>query len=88
MESDTIYFLNNGVWRMSENDSILPMTPLIASSGNSFYGLGIDAVRHEIYVSDAIDYVQKGKILRYYSDGTLKNSFLAGIIPGDFLFLP
>jgi hypothetical protein len=39
-----------------------------------------------IYVSDAIDYVQKGKVYIYKPDGILSNSFSAGIIPGEFYF--
>jgi YVTN family beta-propeller protein len=85
---DTIYFLNNGVWRMNLTDNTLPASAFIESSGNNFYALGIDPLKNEIYVSDAIDFVQRGKIYRYKADGSEIDNFLAGIIPGDFLFLP
>lgn len=85
--SDTLFFLNNGVFRMSINDGGLPSSPFIQSSGNVFYGLAVDKNKNEIYVSDAIDFVQKGKIYRYDMNGVEKNKFTAGIIPGDFLFL-
>lgn len=85
---DSLYYINNGVFKMSIASTFLPSTPFVSSSGNNFYGLGIDKVRNEIYVSDAIDYIQRGRIFRYKADGTAIDNFLAGIIPGDFLFLP
>jgi YVTN family beta-propeller protein len=84
---DTLYFINGGIFKMSIYNSI-PSPPFITSTGNNFYGLNIDKNNNIIYVSDVIDNVQRGKIFRYKSDGTLIDDFLAGIIPGDFLFLP
>lgn len=84
--NDTLYWLNNGVYRMAINDSSLPTAPFIDQSGSNFYGLGIDPSTNEIYISDAIDYVQKGVIYRYQSNGNLINTFRAGIIPGEFYF--
>lgn len=84
--NDTLYFLNNGVYRMPINSGSLPTTPFIAQGGSNFYGLGIDPNSSIIYVADAIDYVQRGVIYRYQPNGILINTFLAGIIPGDFYF--
>jgi hypothetical protein len=84
--NDTLFWLNNGIYRMSITATVIPTTPFIAQSGVLFYGLGIDPTTNEIYVSDAIDYVQKGVIYRYQSNGTLINTFRAGITPGDFYF--
>jgi DNA-binding beta-propeller fold protein YncE len=84
--NDTLYYLNNDLYRMSITASSLPPTPFISHGTRNFYGLGIDPSSNEIYVSDAIDYVQRGKIYRYDAAGTQLNTFLAGIIPGDFYF--
>lgn len=84
---DTVYFLNNGVQRMNVTDNTYPATPFIASSGNTYYGLTVDSVRNEIYVSDAINFSQAGKVFRYSSSGNLIDNFNVGISPGDFLFL-
>jgi YVTN family beta-propeller protein len=84
--NDTLYFLNNGIYKMSIEDINLPAAPFISEGTMNFYGLGIDPLTGIIYVSDAIDYVQRGMILRYQPNGILINSFLAGIIPGDFYF--
>ncbi len=83
---DTLYFLNESVFQMSITAGNLPDSPLIAAGTANFYGIGIDPSSGVIYVADAIDYVQRGVVYRYKPDGTLINSFLAGIVPGDFYF--
>lgn len=84
--ADTLYFLNKGVCRMLLNDVALPSSPLIGVGSSSFYGLGINPNNGDIYVSDAIDYVQASKISRFNYKGELKDSFHAGINSGSFLF--
>lgn len=84
--NDTLYFLNNSVFRMAIGAANLPSTAFISNGKSVFYGLGIDPKNGVIYISDAIDYVQRGAIYRYKSDGTLINTFKAGIAPGDFCF--
>ena len=83
---DTLYFLNNDVFRLSINDLQLPSQPFINRQTRNFYGLGINPFTNEIFVADAIDYTQKGKIYRYTPSGNLIATFLAGIIPNDFYF--
>ena len=84
--ADTIYYMCSGIYKMSVDDVSLPSQPFISQSGKLFHGLGIDPSSGIIYIADAIDYVQKGKVYRYSSDGTLIDSFNAGIIPSDFYF--
>ena len=84
---DYLYFLNSDVFKMNINETTLPSTPFISNNNNTFYGLGIAPLNDEIYVSDAIDYVQNGVIFRYSSTGSLIDEFNCGIIPGSFLFL-
>ena len=48
--------------------------------------IDVDDKTGNIYISDAIDYSQKGKIYIFTSRGILLNSFNAGIIPGGFYF--
>ncbi|MFA8299404.1 MAG: YncE family protein [Hyphomicrobiales bacterium] len=86
-KGDMLYFLNKGVHKMSVDSYALPSQPYIReSNGSLFYGLGLDPVTEDIYVADAIDYVQKGVIYHYNSSGTLVKSFKAGITPGAFCF--
>lgn len=83
---DTMYYLNSGVYQMSINDVALPSAPLITEGSKSFYALGVHPVSGEVYVGDAIDYVQKSSVYRYKSNGDLISTFKAGIITGDFKF--
>ncbi|MDD3108749.1 MAG: YncE family protein, partial [Alistipes sp.] len=46
----------------------------------------VDPYRSEVYVADAIDYVQSGRVYRYTPQGTLLDDFAAGVIPGAFCF--
>ena len=83
---DTMYYLNNGIFKMPVNSSSLPSLPFIAADNHLFYGLGISPDGN-IFVSDAVDYVQDGWVYQYdQSTGTLIRSYHAGRIPGSFCF--
>lgn len=86
-DGDQIYFLNNHIYILAINSTSLPSSALVNSNGNTFYGLGIDPITEEIYVADAIDYVQSGVVFRYDNNGSLIDQFNVGIIPGNFLFI-
>jgi hypothetical protein len=84
---DTLYYLNNGVHKMAVNASSLPAQPFIPSDGHLFYGLGVNPVNGNLFVSDAVDYVQNGWVYQFnQSNGNLIKAFLAGRIPGSFCF--
>lgn len=76
----------NGVFSMGVNDTKLPETPFIAESGSLFYALGIDPYNGDVYVSDAIDYAQKGYVMRYNEDAKLIKKISTGISSGAFCF--
>lgn len=82
-----IYFLNKHVWRMDVLAEELPAQPCIANpSQNYWYGLTVDPATGEVYLADAIDHAQRGKIYRYSPQGQLLDSFKVGVIPGAFCF--
>lgn len=83
---DTLYYLNSGVYKMWTGASSLPTAAHISQGTKNFYGLGVDPLSGRIYVSDAIDFVQSGKVYVYTPSGNPVTDFLAGIIPGDFCF--
>ena len=93
---DTLYFLSgswvklnnavSGVIRMPVNADALTDEPLIPENSRLFYGLGIDPVNSDIYVTDAIDYQQPGWVYRYNRAGGIVDSFKTDIIPGCFCF--
>ncbi len=83
---DTLYFINEDIWRMEVTEERVPLRPFIENKGTIYYGLAVDPNTSEIYVADAIDYVQPGIVYRYSSDGELLDSFYTGITPGSFCF--
>ena len=84
---DTIYYLNNGVYQMPVNSPSLPSQPLIPADGHLFYGLGVNPGNGNLFVSDAVDYVQNGWVYQFnQSNGNLIKAFRAGRIPGSFCF--
>ena len=83
---DVLYFINQGVAKMSIDAVNLPSSVLILKNDRTLYGLGIDPQTEDIYISDAKDYVQEGQIYRYTLEGTEIDSFKVGLIPRTFTF--
>lgn len=83
---DTLYYLNSGVYRFPSNATTAPTAPFIAQSTQTFYGLGIRPANGEIFVTDAVDFSQRGHLLRYSAMGTLVDDELVGVIPGGVWF--
>jgi hypothetical protein len=83
LTGDTLYFLANGIRRLStEADSAQKLGP---ETGN-FYGLGYDPLRRQIWVSDAMDFVQKSRILQLDHQGTLLKEWEGGPVSSRFYF--
>lgn len=93
---DTVFYINgswggnqgnqSGVYKMSVDATALPASPIIPEGIRLFYGLGISPYDSKIYVSDAIDYVQKGLVFRYTTNGEKIDSFKVDITPSSFCF--
>lgn len=83
-EKNRLYWINNDIWDMSVDAERLPIKPLIKEQQTIYYGLTVAPDNGEIYVADAIDYQQQGKIFRYSTSGELIDEFYVGIIPGAF----
>ena len=94
--AESLYFINGawggsvpmgGICKVTLLNSESPVVEMIIPEGGKlFYGLGIDPINSDIYVSDAIDYTQKGVVYRYSSKGDLIHQFQADLIPGYFCF--
>jgi YVTN family beta-propeller protein len=84
---DSLYYIARDVYKMSIQSSSLPSSPYIISGNRSFYGIGVDPYDNTLYVSDAVDYVQAGKVYHYAQNGSLINSFSCGVQGSDFLFV-
>jgi len=83
---DTLYYIDKGVRRMSIEASELPEIAFISEQDEAFYKIGINPVNGEIFISDAVDYQQKGYVMRYKNNGTLIEIMQADIIPGSMCF--
>ncbi|MDD4657029.1 MAG: YncE family protein [Bacteroidales bacterium] len=93
---ENLYFINGawggsvqmgGICKVTDIDSTSPKVELIIpEKGRLFYGLGVDPRSSEIYISDAIDFTQKGVVYRYSNKGELVHQFQADLIPGYFCF--
>ncbi len=87
---DTLYFINRHVWRHAVYDDAQPevfiSSPYTQNYSAGFYGLGIDPLSSEIYIADAIDFVQLGLVYRYSPRAIPIDTLKAGIIPRSFLF--
>jgi len=87
---DTLYYINRHIYRMPVDMSCKPeifiSSPYTGTYSGGYYGLEIDPVTSDVYVADAIDYVQPGIITRYSANAKKITSFKVGIIPGAFCF--
>ena len=83
----TLYYLDNGVRQMDINATDLPYVPFILpESGQYFYKIGINPINNDVFVTDAVDFVQQGYVLLYAESGKLISKLKAGIIPGSMCF--
>lgn len=83
----TLFWLNNGVYKMPVTKNELSIQPFISSGNKNFYNLYIHPETDEIWVADAKDYVQKGEVLHYSADGNFIKSYKVGIIPSFMMYL-
>ena len=81
---DTIYWINDDIWQMGVDATLLPFEPFLAAKGTIYYGLTICPRSGDVYIADAIDYQQPGMIYRYSSKGEKLDGFYVGVIPGAF----
>ena len=83
---DKLYWLNGDVQSISVNDTMLNVQSFIPAVKSNFYGLGVDPITGEVFVSDALDFVQQAAIYKYKSTGELEGVFKCGVITNGFLF--
>jgi YVTN family beta-propeller protein len=83
---ENLYYLHEGVRKMGIGDSKLPEVPFISGSAGNFYKIGVNPGNNEIFVTDVVDYQQKGFVLRYNKNGSLIARMEADIIPGSVCF--
>ena len=82
----TLYYLESGVRKLDINAVEIPSDVFISSAESYFYNLGINPVNSDIFVTDAVDYQQRGRLLIFDSKGDLSSEMLTDIIPGKLYF--
>ncbi len=84
---DMLYYINGDIWKMSIDAEILPETSFIPAGGRFFYSLGVDPVTSEIYVGDAVDFVQPGIVYRFHPSGEVTDTIRVGVNPGYIIIM-
>ena len=82
-----IYFnKSNFIYKMSAQASVLPTTYHFENAAQNIYGMHINPTNTELYISDAKNYFDFGKIYRYSTNGFLIDDFEVGYIPSKIYF--
>ena len=82
----TLFYLDKGVRQMDVNSDNLPTIPLIPETGSYFYNIAINPINSDIFITDAVDFMQRGYVLIYKNDGKFVSKQKADIIPGSMCF--
>ena len=81
---DKLYWLNDDVWMLDVTKENAQPEVFLPYDGTLYYGLTVCPRTGDVYIADAIDYVQQGMVYRYSKERKLVDSFYVGIIPGAF----
>jgi YVTN family beta-propeller protein len=85
-KGETLYYIHDGIRRMDINATELAPGIFIQKLNHTFYKMGINPDNDEIFITDVVDYVQKGNLLRYRNTGTLVSTMQVDIVPGGLCF--
>lgn len=83
---DTIFLVNGDVYRFPVSITQLPSNAWIAADNRNLFAIGQDPYDYNIYISDAVDYMQSGVIYRYNPKAQCTDTFTVGITPNSFVF--
>jgi YVTN family beta-propeller protein len=83
-----LYWLDGGIARMHIQDTVLPTQAWFSAGGMNFYALDVDPNSGNLWVADAKDFVQKGKVMVVSPQGNQVASYVVGVNPGAMLQLP
>ncbi|MFT6845168.1 MAG: hypothetical protein ACJAUV_001359 [Flavobacteriales bacterium] len=85
--NNRILVLNNGVKTVSYTSSEINIETIInQTNGTLYYGLNVNPTNGDIWLTDAVDYVQQGEVIHYTAIGDYVEQFTCGYIPNDLVF--
>ncbi|OHX63949.1 hypothetical protein NH26_20275 [Flammeovirga pacifica] len=85
-EKDQLFFIQKDVIQQDIYADHFERKVIVPQGRRLFYGLGVNPNNNDIYVTDAIDYVQKGWVFQYNMMGAKLDSFQVGVIPNEIVF--
>ena len=85
-DGSTLYTIGDGIYQFNTQDVNAEANLLIPADGRAFYGLSVDPDSGHIYVTDAVDFSQRGRILIFDADGSALEDEEAMYVPGGFYF--
>ncbi len=85
-DKNTLYVIGDGIYALSVEEEQAEAQLLIPASGRTFYGLDVDPENGWIYVGDAIDFTQAGKVMVFDANGNELDTIEAMHNPRGFLF--
>lgn len=77
---DTLYILYNDVLKTS-TDQKITLNRIIKRENRNFYGMSVDNIRNNIYVTDALNFAEKGNVNIYSKSGNLSKTLKSGYNP-------
>jgi len=78
---NALFYLNTDVYKLELNSETEPTEPYILSYGRNFYGISIDDEMQQMYITDAINFVERGFVYHYNMNGAILDTIPAGIVP-------
>jgi len=83
----TLYYIDNGVRQIDFAATEIPSTTfIIQQPGQYFYKIVINPINSDVFITDAVDFIQPGYLLLYDRTGKFVTKQKAGIIPGSMCF--
>ncbi len=83
--NNALFYLNTDLFKLELDADTEPVNPYIKASGRTIYGVTVDEPRNELYLADAINFVERGFVYRYTMSGVVIDTIPAGIVPNAVL---
>lgn len=83
---DTLYCIKEDLFKISVNAASWPAQAFLPADGRTLYGLGVNPDNGDVYLSDARDFQQRGRVFRYSANGAPMDTVTVGVIPNGFVF--